>query len=106
MEQISNSIIEVEEVELITQKIGLKEKVKLMIAQDRISEAFFMTRRLAAEGDTEAKILAEEIFLPYIIVSPTWACLEKLSTGSGVFVFQFVSLPNPTTVGLGSPMKT
>ncbi|MBK65026.1 MAG: hypothetical protein CMB47_05850 [Euryarchaeota archaeon] len=61
MEQISNSIIEIEEVELITQKIGLKEKVKLMIAQDRISEAFFMTRRLAAEGDKEALILVEEI---------------------------------------------
>jgi len=61
MEEISNSIIEVKESGLIVQKIGLKEKVELMIGQDRISEAFFMTRRLAAEGDEEALILVEEI---------------------------------------------
>lgn len=61
MEEISNSIIEVEEKGLIEEKIGLKKKIELMIEQDRISEAFFMTRRLAAEGDEEALILVEEI---------------------------------------------
>ena len=32
-----------------------------MIEQDRVSEAFFMARRLAAEGDEEALLLVEEI---------------------------------------------
>ena len=61
MEEISNSIIDVEEIGLIEEKIGLKKKIELMIEQDRISEAFFMTRRLAAEGDEEALIIVEEI---------------------------------------------
>ncbi|RJU80922.1 MAG: hypothetical protein DWB93_05500 [Candidatus Poseidoniales archaeon] len=61
MEEISNSIIEVEELEQIEENNGLKEKIEFMIEQNRISEAFFMTRRLAAEGDEEALILVQDI---------------------------------------------
>ena len=34
---------------------------KQLFEKDRLSEAFFIARRLAAEGDSEAKLLAEEI---------------------------------------------
>ena len=34
---------------------------KQLFEQDRLPEAFFIARRLAAEGDSEAKLLAEEI---------------------------------------------
>jgi len=61
MEEISNSKIEVKEVVLTEKKIGLKNKIEEMIEQDRVSEAFFMARRLAAEGDGEALLLVEEI---------------------------------------------
>ena len=61
MEEISNSIIEIEELEQIEENNGLKEKIEFMIEQNRISEAFFMTRRLAAEGDEEALILVQDI---------------------------------------------
>ena len=61
MEEISNSKIEVKEVGLTEKKIGLKNKIEVMIEQDRVSEAFFMARRLAAEGDQEALLLVEEI---------------------------------------------
>ena len=61
MEEISNSKVEIEEIGLTEKKISLKEKIELMMEQDRVSEAFFMTRRLAAEGDGEALLLVEEI---------------------------------------------
>ena len=34
---------------------------KQLFEKDRLSEAFFIARRLATEGDSEAKLLAEEI---------------------------------------------
>ena len=34
---------------------------KQLFEKDRLSEAFFIARRLAAEGDSEGKLLAEEI---------------------------------------------
>ena len=34
---------------------------KQLFEKDRLSEAFFIARRLAAEGDYEGKLLAEEI---------------------------------------------
>ena len=61
MEEISNSVIDVEENEVAEKEIGLSEKVEIMIKQDRLSEAFFMLRRLAAEGDKEAFILVDKV---------------------------------------------
>lgn len=37
------------------------DNAKQLFEKDRLSEAFFIARRLAAEGDLEAKLLAEEI---------------------------------------------
>ena len=42
---------------------GLSEidYAKKLFTEERLSEAFFICRRLAAEGDSEAKSLAEQI---------------------------------------------
>jgi len=61
MEDISNSIIDIQEIEKVENEVGLTEKIELMISQGRISEAFFMTRRLAAEGNEVAKSLVNRI---------------------------------------------
>ena len=42
-------------------KISEKDYARQLFTEQRLSEAFFIARRLAAEGDSEAKLLAEQI---------------------------------------------
>lgn len=60
MENLSKTMVH-EDGEDIPDKIGITEKVEDMIKQNRISEAFFLVRRLAAEGDPEGKLLVDKI---------------------------------------------
>jgi hypothetical protein len=55
--------IDVQEESLEDLEIDIAKKVELMIQEDRLSEAFFLVRRLAAEGNKEAENLVEKILM-------------------------------------------
>jgi len=55
---------------------------------------------------TTLRIFDELIFLPNIDVSLYCVRYSKLSTGSGVDVFQLDDLPNPFPTGFGKPKNT
>ena len=60
MENLSNSIV-TKDVEDVPKVIGITEKIDDMVNKNRISEAFFIVRRMAAEGDQEAKLLVDKL---------------------------------------------
>ena len=60
MENLSNSIV-TKDVEDGPKVIGITEKIDDMVNKNRISEAFFIVRRMAAEGDQEAKLLVDKL---------------------------------------------
>lgn len=64
MEEISyhtNTKIQEKPIEDIVKNENIADKIENLIKDDRISEAFFLARSLAAKGDEEAKVMVDKI---------------------------------------------